>query len=129
MRKCAGIFVIVLWLAASAAGNAPAARAGGSPAGGSARPAATCSTGLTLYNGTNLTGSNVTISTRGAWVNLSSVGFDNKTSSYLVGACAVELASGTGGGGALYTRCLSAWCEEDTLLAGWDNTFSSVYLY
>jgi hypothetical protein len=91
-------------------------------------PAATCSTALRLYDGTYQTGSVLSIATRGQWINLGLYGFDNRTSSYRVGACAVELASGTNGGGSRYFRCLNAYCEEDVMASGWDNVLSSAYL-
>lgn len=90
--------------------------------------AATCSTALRLYDGTYQTGSLLSIASRGQWINLGLYGFDNQTSSYRVGACAVELASGTNGGGSRYFRCLSAYCEEDVMASGWDNVLSSAYL-
>jgi hypothetical protein len=92
-------------------------------------PAISCSSPLVLHNGTYQTGTSVAVYARGLWVNLSTVGFDNKTSSYRVGACAVELASGSGGGGVHYTHCLSAGCAEDVMDPGWDNVISSVYLH
>jgi hypothetical protein len=91
-------------------------------------PAATCSTALRLYDGTYQTGSVLSIAVRGQWINLGTYGFDNRTSSYRVGACAVELASGTNGSGSRYSRCLSAYCEEDVMASGWDNVLSSAYL-
>src|SRR5262249_41478099 len=54
----------------------------------SSSPLATCSTPLKLHDGTNQGGALASVNTRGAWVNLSSLSFDNKTSSYTVGACA-----------------------------------------
>jgi hypothetical protein len=94
-----------------------------------AGPAVSCSTPLKLYNGTSLTGTSVSIYTRGLWIDLSTVAFDNQTSSFKVGACAIELAAGAGGTGAHYTRCLSAGCTENSMLSGWNNTVSSAYLH
>jgi hypothetical protein len=120
----------VACLIASAA--LPAEVAGASSSGSSsaaiATPLLTCSTPLRLYDGTYLTGSNVPISARGIWLNLSNYGFNNMTSSYKVGACAVVLASGTDGSGSLYPYCLSANCEEDVMASGWNNVISSVYV-
>lgn len=96
--------------------------------GGTISLAATCSTALRLYDGTYQTGSVLSIATRGQWINLGLYGFDNRTSSYRVGACAVELASGTNGSGSRYFRCLYAYCEEDVMASGWDNVLSSAYL-
>jgi hypothetical protein len=90
--------------------------------------AATCSTALRLYDGSYQTGDVLALSVRGSWINLSSYGFDNRTSSFRVGACAVELASGSWGSGSLYPRCTYAWCEEDVMASGWNNVISSAYL-
>jgi hypothetical protein len=62
------------------------------------------------------------------WINLADFGFNNMTSSYTVGACAVILAAGTNGSGSLYPECLNAGCVEDVMLSGWNNVLSSVYL-
>jgi hypothetical protein len=91
-------------------------------------PYAACSTPLTLYKGANRTGASVPITTRGVWINLSTVSFDNKTSSYKVGACAVELAPQNNGQGNPYPECLNPGCVENTMLPGWDNTISSVFV-
>ena len=92
-------------------------------------PGVSCSTPLKLYDGASLTGTIASVYTRGLWVNLSTLSFDNRTTSYKVGACAVELASGTNGGGSRYPECLFAGCVENVMLPGWNNTISSVYLY
>ncbi len=92
-------------------------------------PEVSCSTPLVLHDGANQTGASVSVYTRSIWINLSTVSFDNMTSSYTVGACSVDLASGTGGGGSHYTRCLSAGCVENTMDLGWNNTISSVLLH
>jgi hypothetical protein len=90
-------------------------------------PDISCSAPLTLHNGTNQTGTTVYIYTRGLWINLSDVGFNNMTSSYTVGACSAELAAGSGGSGAHYSRCLNAGCVENVMASGWNNVVSSVY--
>jgi hypothetical protein len=92
-------------------------------------PDVNCSSPLRLYDGINRTGTMVAIYARGSWINLSTYGFDNKTSSYSVGACAAEMASGSGGGGSLYPGCLDAWCVGNSMASGWNNVVSSVYLY
>jgi hypothetical protein len=92
-------------------------------------PGVSCSSPLVLHDGTYQTGTSVSVYARGLWIDLSTVGFNNKTSSYKVGACAVELASGSGGGGVHYTRCLSAGCVENVMDVGWNNVVSSVYLH
>jgi hypothetical protein len=92
-------------------------------------PAVSCSVPLRLYDTAFLGGTVVSVFTRGLWINLSAVSFDNRTTSFKVGACAIELASGPGGGGNFYPRCLSPGCVENTMLSGWNNTISSVFLY
>jgi hypothetical protein len=87
-----------------------------------------CATPLRLYDGTYRTGTSVSIYPRGLWINLSDVGFNNKTSSFAVGACAVVLAAGSNGSGAHYPDCLEAGCIENTMASGWNNVLSSVYL-
>jgi hypothetical protein len=88
-----------------------------------------CSTPLRLSEGPNQSGMTVSIFTRGLWIDLDSVGFDNRTSSYGVGACAIELAAGPGGSGRHYPRCLFAGCTENVMAPDWDNVVSSVYLH
>jgi hypothetical protein len=96
---------------------------------GSASPDLSCSTPLTLHAGTYQGGATLLVYVRGLWVNLSTYSFDNRTSSFTVGACAVELAAQSGGSGNHYPRCLYAGCVEDVMAAGWDNVISSVYLH
>jgi hypothetical protein len=92
-------------------------------------PGVSCSTPLKLHDGTNQTGSTVSISVRGIWINLADLGFDNMTSSYTVGACAIDLASLADGGGFRYPRCLSADCVENVMANGWNNVVSSAYVH
>lgn len=92
-------------------------------------PDLSCSTPLKLYDQTSFMGTTVSIYSRGLWINLSTLSFDNRTSSFKVGACAVELASASSGGGSHYTRCLFAGCDEGVMLPGWSNVVSSVFLY
>lgn len=96
-------------------------------ASGSSAASATCSTPLRLYDGVYRTGAVLSVATRGTWLNLSLYGFDNRTSSYKVGSCNVELASGTNGGGSRYPDCLTAYCLENVMNIGWSNVLSSVY--
>jgi hypothetical protein len=93
-----------------------------------ATPDASCSTPLRLYDGTGFNPPSVSITIRGLWVDLSTLSFDNKTSSYKVGACSVEIAAMSQGGGAWYPICLNAGCQESSMISGWDNVASSVFL-
>jgi hypothetical protein len=120
---------MVLWsLLSPSADAATPGRGIAGKAGRGGAPTLNCSTALRLHDGTFQTGTTVYVYARGIWVNLSDVGFNNMTSSYTVGACAVVLASGTNGGGSHYPYCLFAGCVEDVMAPGWDNVISSVYL-
>ena len=88
---------------------------------------ATCATSLTLYSGANQTGSALSLSARGTSINLSSYGFNNITSSYSIGACAARLYNGSAGSG-LYPGNTSAGAGASSMLFGWDNTISTVYI-
>ncbi len=127
MRRAVLVVVAAGLIAASAA---PAGASGAHR--GTAQPnvsTAACSTSLDLYDAGSLGGTHVAIFTRGLWINLSTIGFDNRTSSFAVGACAIDLASGTNGGGSRYPRCLNPGCVENTMVSGWNNTVSSVFLH
>ena len=126
---CAGI-----WLATATGVASAAARTAGTPdrgtrSVGAAAPAVNCSTALKLYDATGFGGASVSISERGTWINLSTLGFDNRTSSYRLGACLVDMASGTNGGGALYATCGSPGCQESSMDPGWNNVISSVFIH
>jgi hypothetical protein len=129
MRRTIGVFCAAVCLFASSSNVAQAVGATRGGALPGQAPNANCSTPLKLRDGPNQSGTTVSVSVRGLWVNLSDVGFNNRTSSYTVGACAVELAAQANGGGNHYTRCLYAGCVENTMLPGWDNVISSVYLH
>lgn len=92
-----------------------------------AAPLAACSTPTTLWSGTGHTGSSVAFSTRGVYSNLASLGFDNVTSSYTVGACAArfyDVYPNT----SLYPGSTSAGASASSMSSGWDNRISSVYI-
>lgn len=91
--------------------------------------ASACSSSLRLYDGTNYTGTVLYPSTRTTWINLSSYGFSDKTSSFKVGACSVYLADLSNGGGDWYsTSATTAGKVAATMLSGWNNRISSVYI-
>jgi hypothetical protein len=129
MRRTIGVFFAVVSLIASSSSVALAADAAGGGAVHLGAPSINCSTPLKLRDGTNQTGTTVSVYVRGLWVNLSDVGFDNRTSSFTVGACSIELAAQANGSGNHYTRCLSPGCVENSMLPGWNNVVSSVYLH
>ena len=89
---------------------------------------ASCSTPLRLFANTGYGGTELDIYTRGTWLNLSTWGFDNQLSSYQVGACSTHLAENANGGGSWYPGNTSAGAQASSMLSGWDNRVSSVYL-
>jgi hypothetical protein len=89
---------------------------------------ASCSTPLRLFANTGYGGQELEIYTRGVWQNLSTWGFDNKLSSYKVGACGAHLAENANGGGSWYPGNTGAGAQSSSMLSGWDNRVSSVYL-
>jgi hypothetical protein len=88
----------------------------------------TCSTTLRLYRLTGYGGQVLMLATRGVFTNLSNYAFDNDTSSYRVGACSSTFYAGTGGGGSVYGGNTWANAVSASMLSGWDNTVSSVYI-
>lgn len=87
-----------------------------------------CSTTLRLYSGTSFGGSVLALSTRLAFVNLSAFSFDNVTSSYRVGACSSTFYDGASGGAPTYPGNTSAGASATSMLSGWDNRVSSVFI-
>lgn len=92
-------------------------------------PLANCSTSLRLYDLTSYGTPVLSISARGTWLNLSSVGFNDRTSSYRVGACAALFAKNANGGGGFYPGSTGAGAQSSTMLSGWNNAVSSVFIY
>jgi len=95
---------------------APAARAG------------SCSSSVRLYSGTGHSGNVTSILARGTWINLSTYGADNTTSSYKVGACSAAFRSGNFGTGSNYPGSTSAYAQGTSMVSGWNNVVSSVRL-
>jgi hypothetical protein len=96
--------------------------------GRQARLTLDCSSSLRLYSNSGFGGSVLNLTARGSWLNLSNYGFDNVTSSYSVGACDSYLASGASGGGSWYPGPTTAGSSSGTMLAGWNDVISSVYI-
>jgi hypothetical protein len=88
--------------------------------------AANCSSALRLYDGTGYTGQVISITTRSTVLALYGYGFDNKTSSYKVGACSARLYNGIGS--SQYGGTTSAGASATSMASGWDNVISSVTL-
>jgi len=89
-------------------------------------PASSCATTLRLYTGASFTGSVVSLSTQATWINLSTYGIDNATSSYKVGACSSVFREGVAGTGVTYPGSTVAGAQAASMVTGWDNTVSSV---
>lgn len=91
--------------------------------------ASVCSTYLRLYSGTNYTGSVLYLRDRFQWINLSLYGFSNLTSSYKVGGCSSYFAENANGGGSWYPTSLTvAYAQAASMISGWNNRVSSVYI-
>ncbi len=94
-----------------------------------AATAGVCSTSMRLYDGASYTGNVLWLSTQWTYLNLSNFGFDNRTTSYKVGACVSYFYSGASGGGSLYpTGFTGAFDQYPTMLVGWNNVVSCVYM-
>jgi hypothetical protein len=89
-----------------------------------------CSGSLRLYEDSGYSGSVLYLTTRLTWLNLSSYGFDQRTSSYIVGPCTATFADLQDGGGTWYPSYLTeAYDFSEWMVAGWDNDVSSVRIY
>jgi hypothetical protein len=91
-------------------------------------PFAACSSSLRLYRSTSYGGSVLQLTTRNAYINLSGYGFNNDTSSYRVGACSAGFYDGSGGGAPTYPGSTGANASATSMVSGWDNRVSSVYI-
>lgn len=91
--------------------------------------ASSCSSSLRLYDGTGYTGSVLYVYQRTVWINLADYGFSNRTSSYKIGACSSYFADYANGGGSWYpTSDTEAWDMASTMISGWNDRVSSVYI-
>jgi hypothetical protein len=90
--------------------------------------AASCSSPLRLYADASYGGRELDFYDRGYWQNLSDWGFDNQTSSYKVGACGVYLADYANGGGSWYPGNTGAGAGAATMVSGWNDRVSSLYI-
>jgi hypothetical protein len=91
-------------------------------------PLASCSSSLRLYRSTAFAGGVLSLTTQNTYINLSAYGFDNDTSSYRVGACAAAFYDGANGGAPVYPGATGAGASASSMVAGWDNRISSVYI-
>jgi hypothetical protein len=91
-------------------------------------PLAMCTTSLRLYSGISYSGTVLQLSSRGTAINLSTYGFDNMTSSYQVGACGSTFYDGANRVAPTYPGPTGANAASSSMLTGWDNRVSSVYI-
>lgn len=89
---------------------------------------ASCAPSVRLYRSTSFGGSVLYLTTRGMVLNLANYGFDNDTSSYSVGGCSASFFSAANAGGSVYPGWTAAGSSSASMVAGWDNTVSSVYI-
>lgn len=97
--------------------------------GGLVSGSAVCSGYLQLYGGIGYGSPVLYLRVRFQWLNLSSFGFDNETSSYKVGPCASYFADLSHGGGDWYpTHLTGVFDQSSSMMTGWNNDVSSVYM-
>jgi hypothetical protein len=87
-----------------------------------------CSSPVRLYASTFYNGATIALYAQGSYLNLSAYGFDNVTSSYKVGACWSAFYDGSGGAPPTYPGSTLAGSSATSMVAGWDNRISSVYI-
>lgn len=87
-----------------------------------------CSSTLRLYADTSYGGSVLALSTRLVVSNLATWSFSNVTSSYKVGACSSTFYDGASALPPVYSGSTGAGVWSPSMLAGWDNRISSVYI-
>ena len=90
--------------------------------------ATSCSSPLRLFADASYGGRELDFYDRGYWQNLSTWSFDNQLSSYKVGACGVYLADYANGGGSWYPGNTSPGHGEPSMLSGWNDRISSIYI-
>lgn len=88
-----------------------------------------CGSQVRLFDGTSYTGTAISLNIRGANINLSAYSFDNVTSSYKIGACDSEFFMGANGSGSLYPGNTDAGAQASSMVTGWSNQVSSVYIF
>jgi hypothetical protein len=87
-----------------------------------------CSSPLRLYDYGWYGGRQLSFWERGFWQNLWLYGFEDRTSSYAVGACYAHLAEHSDGYGWWYPGPTYPWAGEPVMSWGWDNVISSIYI-
>lgn len=87
-----------------------------------------CSSSLRLYDYSYFGGRRLSFWDRGFWQNVSDYGFNDRTSSYIVGGCYVYLAEHNDGAGWWYPGPTYPYAGEPVMAPGWDDVISSIYI-
>lgn len=87
-----------------------------------------CSSSLRLYDYNYYGGRQLSFWDRGYWQNLADYGFEDRTSSYIVGGCYAHLAEHGNGGGWWYPGPTYPYAGEPVMSWSWQNTISSIYI-
>jgi hypothetical protein len=105
-------------------------RGGGtsSPGAVTAFSAFSCSSPLSVFDDIYYGGRQVSFWDRGFWQNLGDYGFDDRTSSYVVGGCYAHLAEYRDGAGWWYPGDTSPYHDEGWVSWAWNDRISSVYI-
>jgi hypothetical protein len=85
-----------------------------------------CSSPLRLYEHNWYSGRRLSFWDRGYWQNLADYGFNDSTSSYIVGACYAHLAEHPNGGGWWYPGPTYPYAGDPAM--GWQDVISSIYI-
>lgn len=94
-----------------------------------AAASSSCGSYLRLYDYTSYGGNSLWLATRYTWLNLANYGFNQRTSSFRIGGCSAYFADLASGGGAWYPTYLTqAWDRSPSMISGWNNDVSSVYI-
>lgn len=86
----------------------------------------TCPTAVKLYSNTSYGGSVLSLVLRATTINLNAYGFDNLTSSYVIGSCDAKFYDLTNLGLPTYPGSTTANSSAASMLTGWDNRVSSI---
>lgn len=87
-------------------------------------PLLTCGSSLVLYQNGGFAGNALALSTRSTMISLSTYSFSAITSSYTIGSCNASFfdASST------YPGTTSAGASASSMVSGWDNRITRVYI-
>lgn len=87
-----------------------------------------CSSPLRLYEYNWYEGRQLSFWDRGFWQNLGDYGFEDRTSSYIIGACYAYLAEHADGGGWWYPGTSSPYTADPVMYSDWQDRISSIYV-